>query len=81
MAVVNLDPAHPQSGWVDLDLDHLGVDAATAYQMHDLLSGARYLWNGRRNFVLLDPARSPAHPFRRIGRVISTASPRGLADR
>ena len=71
VAVVNLDPAHPQSGWVDLDLDHLGVDAATAYQMHDLLSGARYLWNGRRNFVLLDPARSPAHIFRLRRRVHS----------
>ena len=71
VAVVNLDPAHPQSGWVDLDLDHLGVDAATAYQMHDLLSGARYLWNGRRNFVLLDPARSPAHIFRLRRRVRS----------
>jgi starch synthase (maltosyl-transferring) len=32
--------------------------------MHDLLTGARYLWNGRRNFVSLDPARVPAHVFR-----------------
>ena len=71
VTVVNLDPAHPQSGWVELDLDHLGLDAATAYQMHDLLSGARYLWSGRRNFVLLDPARSPAHIFRLRRRVRS----------
>ena len=32
--------------------------------MHDLLTGARYLWQGARNFVQLDPARAPAHVFR-----------------
>jgi starch synthase (maltosyl-transferring) len=32
--------------------------------MHDLLTGARFLWQGRRNFVALDPARVPAHVFR-----------------
>ena len=64
VAVVNLDPHHVQSGWIDVDLDWVGVDEGTAYQMHDLLTGARYLWNGRRNFVSLDPARVPAHVFR-----------------
>lgn len=33
-------------------------------QMHDLLSGARHLWHGDRNFASLDPSRSPAHVFR-----------------
>jgi starch synthase (maltosyl-transferring) len=64
LMVVNLDPYHPQSGWVDLDLDALGVEPATPYQVHELLTGARYLWNGARNFVSLDPSRSPAHIFR-----------------
>lgn len=61
--VVNLDPHHVQSGWVELDLASLGIDAKTAYQMHDLLSGARFLWSGARNFVQLDPQRAPAHVF------------------
>jgi starch synthase (maltosyl-transferring) len=64
VTVVNLDPHHVQSGWIDVDLQWLGVEDGTAYQMHDLLSGARYLWNGKRNFVSLDPARVPAHVFR-----------------
>ena len=64
VAVVNLDPHHVQSGWIDVDLKWVGVDEGSAYQMHDLLTGARYLWNGRRNFVSLDPARVPAHVFR-----------------
>ncbi|MBE0621821.1 MAG: alpha-1,4-glucan--maltose-1-phosphate maltosyltransferase [Burkholderiales bacterium] len=63
VTVVNLDPHHVQSGWVELDLGAFGIDAHTPYQMHDLLSGARFLWSGARNFVQLDPQRAPAHVF------------------
>jgi starch synthase (maltosyl-transferring) len=64
LTVVNLDPYNPQSGWVELDLDALGLDAHAPYQMHELLTGARFLWSGPRNFVMLDPARAMAHVFR-----------------
>jgi starch synthase (maltosyl-transferring) len=69
LTVVNLDPYHPQSGWVQLDLAALGLDAEAPYQMHELLTNARYLWSGPRNYVSLDPARSPAHVFRLRRRV------------
>ena len=61
VCVVNLDPHHVQSGWLELDLAALGLEPNQAYQMHDLLSGAHYLWQGPRNYVSLDPQRSPAH--------------------
>jgi len=61
VCVVNLDPHHVQSGWLDLDLAALTLEPGQAYQMHDLLSGANYLWQGPRNFVSLDPQRCPAH--------------------
>jgi starch synthase (maltosyl-transferring) len=32
--------------------------------MHELLTGARYLWHGARNFVQLDPTSVPAQIFR-----------------
>ena len=64
VCVVNLDPHHSHSGWVDLDLAALGVEPGAQYQMHDLLTGAHFLWTGPRNFVQLDPARAPAHVFR-----------------
>jgi starch synthase (maltosyl-transferring) len=64
VVVVNLDPHHAQSGWMELDLEWLGLAKGESYQMHDLLTGARYLWNGPRNFVVLDPARVSAHVFR-----------------
>ena len=59
--VVNLDPHHVQSGWVDLPLALLGIKPDTTFQVHDVLADQRYLWNGPRNFLQLEPSRSPAH--------------------
>jgi starch synthase (maltosyl-transferring) len=63
VTVVSLDHANVQSGWVSLDLDALGVDPARPYVMHDLLTGARYQWEGSHNFVMLDPTGLAAHIF------------------
>ncbi len=63
LVAVNLDPLRVQSGWVDLDLEALGMEGDAAFTVHDELSGERYPWRGRRNFVMLDPARAPAHVF------------------
>ncbi|MFO1324400.1 MAG: alpha-1,4-glucan--maltose-1-phosphate maltosyltransferase [Burkholderiales bacterium] len=71
LVVVNLDPHHVQSGWVTLDLPGLDIEPDAPFQVHDLLTDARYLWSGPRNFVMLDPARSPAHVFRVRRRVRS----------
>ncbi len=71
LTVVNLDPHRPQSGWVDLDVGALKLDAEQPYQVHDLLSDQRYLWRGRHNYVMLDPQRAPAHVFRLRRRVRS----------
>ncbi len=64
LAIVNTDPHHVQSCWTNLDLAELGIDTGNPFQMHELLTGARYLWQGPRNFVQLDPASAPAHVFR-----------------
>ncbi|HUG91532.1 MAG TPA: hypothetical protein VML55_11890, partial [Planctomycetaceae bacterium] len=64
VVVVNLDPHLRHSGWLELPLDEFGLTAERPYQMHDLLGGARYLWQGPRNFVQLDPHVVPAHIFR-----------------
>ena len=64
VTAVNLDPRNVQSGWVEVDLAALGIEPRHQYQMHDLLTEARYLWEGPRNFLQLDPARVPAHIFR-----------------
>ena len=69
LVVVNLDPHHVQSGWIELDLAGLGLPGDRPFQAHDLLSGARFLWLGARNYVALDPQHSPAHVFRMRRRV------------
>ena len=63
VTVVNLDPYYTQSGWVDLSLETLGLDPTQPYQMHDLLSEARYLWHGPHNYLQLNPQIMPAHVF------------------
>jgi starch synthase (maltosyl-transferring) len=60
---VNLDPHHPQDGWVHLPLPAFGIEPNETFQVHDLLSDARYLWRGEHNYVRLDPHASPAHLF------------------
>lgn len=70
LVVCNLDPHHRHSGWIDLDLEALGMEAGASFQVHDMLSDARYLWSGARNFVELDPGM-PVHLFRVLRRVRS----------
>jgi len=64
VVVVNLDPHHTQAGWVELPLSDLGINHEMPYQLHDLLSEARYLWYGHRNYVQLNPQIVPAQIFR-----------------
>ena len=70
VTVVNLDPHYRQSGFLELPLADWHMDPGQTYQVHDLLSDARYLWQGPSNYVELDPNGSQAHVFRlrrRIG--------------
>ena len=64
LTVVNVDPHHTQVGMVTLPLDALGIDRERSYQAHELLSGARYIWNGPRNYIELNPFSTPAQIFR-----------------
>ena len=63
LMVVNLDPDLTQTGWVELSLESLGLDARQGFQVHDLLGDGRYLWQGARNYVALDPRVVSAHIF------------------
>lgn len=64
IVVVNLDFSFKQAGWVNLRLDDLGLRGDEPFHVRDELSGARYIWQGGRNYVELDPAGTPAHVFR-----------------
>ena len=64
VVVVNLDPYHTHSGWLKLPLDEFEIENNSSFQVHDLLGGSYYLWNGEHNYVEINPEMSPGHIFR-----------------
>jgi starch synthase (maltosyl-transferring) len=64
LIAVNLDPWHTQSAWVEVPVDELGLGNDTPYLVHDLLTGERFIWRGRHNYIEIDPAVRVAHVFR-----------------
>lgn len=61
ITVVNLDPYHAQAGWVSLPLESLQIDPNQPFLLHDQLSHDKYIWQGHRNYIELDPRVMPAH--------------------
>jgi starch synthase (maltosyl-transferring) len=64
LVVVNLDPQHEQSGFIDVPLDEWSLDAHDPYDAHELVSGQHYEWQGPRIFVTLSSADCPVCVFR-----------------
>jgi len=64
LVVVNLDPYQPRDAYIHVPVEEFGFLEGDTYQVHDLLWDERYLWQGKRNFVILDPHKKPAHIFR-----------------
>ena len=63
LVVVNLDPFRKQNSFVHVPIEEFGQMESDEYQVHDLLTDARYTWHGRQNYVELDPEIQPAHIF------------------
>jgi starch synthase (maltosyl-transferring) len=74
LTIVNLDYRWPQSGFVELPLKELGIDVRHPYRMVDLLTGAKFDWQGSRNYVELRPHEVPAHTLRKEDPPKSVAS-------
>jgi starch synthase (maltosyl-transferring) len=64
LVVVSLDPHHTHSGWLRFPLRDFEMDHHAPYQVHDLISGAYYLWNDEYNFVEINPGIMPVHIFK-----------------
>ena len=45
-------------------MHELDIPADRGYEAEDLLTGQRFLWQGPRNYVELNPQRLPAHILR-----------------
>ena len=66
ITVVNMDWRWTQMGHVTLPLDVLGISEGQRFRIRDLFDPREtvYEWEGARNFVKLDPTRTPVHIFR-----------------
>jgi starch synthase (maltosyl-transferring) len=64
LVIVNLDPHAAHETMVDVPIERMGIGESDAYEVADLLSGFRYTWRGRKNYVRLDPSERVAHVFR-----------------
>jgi starch synthase (maltosyl-transferring) len=62
--IVNLDAWHTQDTMVHVPLERYGFGEHQPYLVEDLLTGDRYHWQGRRNFVRLIPGEKPGHILR-----------------
>ncbi|MFA5138236.1 MAG: maltotransferase domain-containing protein [Elusimicrobiota bacterium] len=60
LVIVNLDPSNVRESMVSIHPPSLGLAEGSRLRVHDLLSGETYVW-GNRNYVKLDPAKTPAH--------------------
>ena len=64
LIAINLDYQQEQAGWIDLDLKALAQPHGEIFDVEDLLTGDRYQWRDRSNYVALRPDVMPAHVFR-----------------
>ncbi len=68
LTVVSLDTEAEQTAWIRLGLSHLGVPWDAAFEVEDLLTGARYDWK-EWCYVALKPGQ-PAHILRVVPPVV-----------
>ena len=64
LVAVNLDPKNAQATMVHVPLEQMGIAHDAPYVVHDLITGARFTWQGPRNYVRLDPGEQVAHVLR-----------------
>ncbi len=68
VVAVNLSPRAKAGAMVEVPVRQIGLSPWESYQMHDLLTDEKWIWQGQHNYVELDPAHPEeprvAHVFR-----------------
>lgn len=63
LTVVNIDPYHRQSGYVQLPRERLKLGSHINVKLYDTVTGEHYTWMQEWNYVELDPYKMPFHLF------------------
>ena len=64
LIIVNLDAWHAQETMVHVPLEALGLSESQPFTVEDLLTGEKFQWSGRRNYVRLAPGERAGHVLR-----------------
>jgi starch synthase (maltosyl-transferring) len=64
LILANLDAYNTQAGTVKVPMNAIFKGQDESYQVHDLVTGAKYVWKGSENFFSIDPNILPFHIFR-----------------
>lgn len=62
LVVVNMDPYHTQSAWIQLNMPALGLDWQDRFRVVDQMDRIAYDW-AEHNYVILNPLDKVAHLF------------------
>jgi len=63
LVVVNLDPNHKHSGYLQLPKGVLKLSDKINVKLHDVMTDERYTWTQEWNYVELNPYKIPFHLF------------------
>ena len=61
LVIVNLDPNYIQSGFLQIPIDKFGIANKQEYLAYDILNKNKYVWQGKTNYIELNPLKFPAH--------------------
>ncbi|MCU0339341.1 MAG: alpha-1,4-glucan--maltose-1-phosphate maltosyltransferase, partial [Spirosomaceae bacterium] len=61
LCIVNLDGHNRRNAMVQVPLHKIGKAGWEEFIVHDLLTGAKYVWKGETNYIELDPHLLPFH--------------------
>ncbi|MFC5411639.1 alpha-1,4-glucan--maltose-1-phosphate maltosyltransferase [Larkinella bovis] len=64
LMVINTDAYNRRANMIQVPIWELGLGDEQEYVVHDLLTGAQYIWKGQWNYVELDPYQLPMHLFK-----------------
>jgi starch synthase (maltosyl-transferring) len=64
IVAVNLDSLNTQTGWIKVPVLEMGISTDKTYNVLDLITDHRYIWNGEWNYIELNPYVLPVHIFR-----------------
>lgn len=63
LVAVNLDPFQPHESAVHVPIYDYGIPPEETYEVHELITDAKYLWRGEQQWLRLDPHIEPAALF------------------